>query len=85
MSASLYLLPKPRASNSLEDKLRYIFARKFLDSDGSMSGEFSLDKSHIDYLMGIYDSTDDKFMRKGLTAIMDAIHADGEARLEIRH
>ena len=85
MSASLYIVPKPLEGRSLSDSLRYTFAKRFMDSDGSMSGEFTLDRSHIGYLEGLLDAISDRRITDDIKRLLKLIEQDGDVNLEIRH
>lgn len=78
-------MPKARRTSSLSNKLRYILAKKYMDSDGSLSGEMMLNEDDSGYLEGILDSTDDKNVRQDVKTILEYLEADGTVILEIRH
>jgi hypothetical protein len=84
MSASLYIVPKPVATRALPDSLRCLFAKRFLDSDGSVSGSFTLDSSNCGYLEGILDCVSDKDTRTSILMLKDIISRDGSVTLQIR-
>ena len=75
MSSSLYWEPCIEQDNkSLCDPLKYIFARKYWDHDGSLGGHpIQLNDADVPYLNGVRDGTSNKDIKRDIETLLEAI------------
>ncbi len=81
MSTSAYFrLVRPREGESLGTEIKIILARRYLDHDGSLSGDFILDVSDLGYLSGLLDGG-----IKDAKKLIDAINNSEEVEVYLEN
>lgn len=56
MSTNAYWrIKQPKKGHSLSDKVKRLFARRYMDHDGSLSGKATIRRDDYEWLTGLYD------------------------------